>query len=130
MRRRPFRSARRAGLLAAVAMLAALPVQGADEAATGEDLERLARTLGAVHYLRVLCNPGEGQVWRDRMLTLLSAGPLVHDRREALIAAFNAGYGAQASAHPRCTPAAANLGNTYARQGAGQARRLAARLGN
>lgn len=95
-----------------------------------DGLTRLAGTLGAVHYLRTLCKPNEGQVWRDKMLTLLSTGKLGQSQRDQLINAFNAGYSRQQSGHKNCTAAAANLGNTYARQGAQQARQLANRAGS
>ncbi len=95
-----------------------------------DGLSRLAGTLGAVHYLRTLCKPAEGQLWRNKMLDLLSSSDIGPSSRNALIGAFNAGYSRQQSAHKRCTAAAANLGNTYARQGAQQARQLAQRLAN
>lgn len=94
-----------------------------------DGLSRLAGTLGAVHYLRTLCRPSEGQQWRNKMLDILSSNDIDQSSRNALVGAFNAGYSRQQSAHSRCTAAAANLGNTYARQGAQQARQLAGRLG-
>lgn len=94
-----------------------------------DGLARLAGTLGAVHYLRTLCRPAEGQQWRNKMLDILSSNDIDQSARNALIGAFNSGYSRQQSAHSRCTAAAANLGNTYARQGAQQARQLAGRLG-
>jgi uncharacterized protein (TIGR02301 family) len=94
-----------------------------------DGLSRLAGTLGAVHYLRTLCRPSEGQQWRNKMLDILSSNDIDQSSRNALIGAFNAGYSRQQTAHSRCTAAAANLGNTYARQGAQQARQLAGRLG-
>jgi len=93
-------------------------------------LSRLAGTLGAVHYLRTLCRPAEGQLWRNKMLELLASGEMDQPTRNALIGSFNAGYSRQQAAHKTCTTAAANLGNTYARQGAQQARDLARRLGS
>lgn len=93
-----------------------------------EGLKRLAGTLGAVHYLRVLCKPSEGQVWRLKMLDMLAASDLSQSGKDALIGSFNAAYSRQQRAHPTCTQAAANLGNTYARQGAQEAKRLAGRL--
>ncbi|WP_422362687.1 TIGR02301 family protein [Pyruvatibacter mobilis] len=114
-------------LAAALLMLAPAPAKADPVMEAG--LERLAGTLGAVHYLRTLCRPNEGQVWRDRMVTLLGRGDLKQAARDRMVAAFNAGYSRQQSAHKRCTPAAANLGNTYAREGAAEANRLADRIG-
>ena len=35
-------------------------------------LLRLAEVLGSVHYLRTLCQTGEGNVWRDAMTDLIA----------------------------------------------------------
>jgi len=122
----------RKSLVVSLAMLAALGFNSHASAdpIVDDGLSRLAGTLGAVHYLRTLCRPAEGQLWRNKMLDLLSSGDIGQSSRNALIGAFNAGYSRQQSAHKRCTAAAANLGNTYARQGAQQARQLAQRLPN
>src|SRR5262245_20674239 len=37
------------------------------------DLQRLAEILGALHYLRALCNANEGQKWRNEMQALVYA---------------------------------------------------------
>ncbi|MGD1933518.1 MAG: TIGR02301 family protein [Candidatus Phaeomarinobacter sp.] len=112
-------------------MAATVPASaGHADPALDAGLSRLAGTLGAVHYLRTLCKPNEGQLWRNKMLDLLSSGDIDQSERNALIGAFNAGYARQQTAHSRCTPAAANLGNTYVRQGAQQARQLAQQLSN
>lgn len=117
-----------------IALSLMMTVAAADPARANPILEdglsRLAGTLGAVHYLRTLCRPNEGQQWRNKMLDILSSNDIDQASRSALIGAFNAGYSRQQSAHSRCTAAAANLGNTYARQGAQQARQLAGRLGS
>ena len=113
-----------------LAILAMQPPAARADPIVADGLTRLAGTLGAVHYLRTLCRPDEGQMWRDKMLDLLAAGDLTRQRRDKLIAAFNAGYSRQQTAHQSCTPAAANLGNTYAQQGAADARALARRLGS
>lgn len=125
-------SIHRKSLIVSLAMLVAIAVASQSNAnpIVDDGLSRLAGTLGAVHYLRTLCKPSEGQLWRNKMLDLLSSGDIGQSNRNALIAAFNAGYSRQQSAHTRCTAAAANLGNTYARQGAQQARQLARRLAN
>jgi len=122
----------RKSLIVSLALLAALLFHSQSSAnpIVDDGLSRLAGTLGAVHYLRTLCKPSEGQLWRNKMLDLLSSGDIGQSSRNSLIGAFNAGYSRQQSAHTRCTAAAANLGNTYARQGAQQARQLAQRLAN
>ncbi len=113
--------------LAMVIALPSVPVRADPIVADG--LTRLAGTLGAVHYLRTLCQPGTGQQWRDKMLEMLSTGDLNQKRKDKLISAFNTGYSRQQTAHSACTQAAATLGNTYAQQGAADARAIARRLG-
>ncbi len=112
---------------AAAALLAAMLANPPARAEIEDGLVTFARTLGAVHYLRGLCRPGESQTWRNRMLTLLSKGNFETAEREKLVAAFNAGYSKQQAVHRACTEEAADLGNAIAAQGAQQARLLAAK---
>lgn len=107
---------------------ACAPARAAD-AVLVEELAAVARTLGAVHYLHRLCGEAQSQRWRTRTMDLLAAAPPAPQIRDRLIAAFNAGYAEQQRTHRRCTPAAANLANTFARKGAGQAQSLLGRLG-
>ncbi len=37
------------------------------------DLQRLAEILGALHYLRGICNANEGTKWRNEMQALIDA---------------------------------------------------------
>jgi uncharacterized protein (TIGR02301 family) len=37
------------------------------------DLQRLSEILGALHYLRSVCGPNEGQKWRNEMQALIDA---------------------------------------------------------
>lgn len=98
------------------------------DAQIAQALMSLARILGALHHLRPLCAPGEGQMWRDRMLALLDAGPIAARHRDRLIMAFNAAHADSQRAHRRCTRAAANLGNTHVRDGTRAAQALARHL--
>jgi uncharacterized protein (TIGR02301 family) len=37
------------------------------------DLERLSEILGALHFLRGVCNSGEGEKWRSEAKALIDA---------------------------------------------------------
>src|SRR5689334_18957693 len=56
-------------ILAAPALAQDAPEQPA--APYDADLQRLAEILGALQYLRTICNAKEGQKWRDQMQALI-----------------------------------------------------------
>ena len=69
-------------------------------------LFRLAEILGAVHYLRELCDAKEGQQWRDQMKGLLTAEGGTAVRRARLTRSFNNGYRSYSRTYVNCTPSA------------------------
>ncbi len=69
-----------------------------------EKLLRLAEVLGAIHYLRALCNSGEGQGWRDRMTALIEAEGASAARRAMLTQSFNRGFRTYSRNYRTCTP--------------------------
>ena len=69
-------------------------------------LERLAQLLGTLAFLRNLCPPRDGDVWRGKMEDLLDAEGAVLTRRERLAGAFNRGFDSYRVAYRQCTPAA------------------------
>jgi uncharacterized protein (TIGR02301 family) len=71
-----------------------------------EKLFRLAEILGAVHYLRELCNANEGPLWRDRMKELMDAEGSSALRRARLTRSFNQGYRSYSRTYITCTPSA------------------------
>lgn len=71
-----------------------------------EKLLRLAEILGAVHYLRALCNSGEGQGWRERMTALIEAEGTSAARRALLTQSFNRGFRTYSRSYRSCTPTA------------------------
>lgn len=100
------------GRVVAVA-LAALVVATGPAAANQPDnkpyddrLLRLSEILGAVHYLRELCNAGDGQLWRDRMTELVNAEGSSALRRAKLTRSFNQGYRSYSRTYVTCTPTA------------------------
>ena len=86
---------KRAFLVALIAgALLVPPARAAEEAAPFDgQLMRLSEILGGLHYLRGLCNPNEGQKWRNQMQALLDAeAPAGSPRRAHMMASFNRGY--------------------------------------
>ncbi len=91
---------------------------------------RLAEILGSLHYLRDLCEAGEGQRWREQMEALIEAEEPTPQRRAALIARFNRGFRGYKEIYRECTPAAAEAANRYLRQGVRLAAEIPGRYGN
>jgi len=94
------------------------------------DLERLAEILGALHYLRAVCNSNEGQRWRDQMQALIDAEASGGERRRKIVASFNRGYRGFQQTYRTCTPAADLAIRRYLDEGAKIARDITARYGN
>jgi uncharacterized protein (TIGR02301 family) len=92
-------------------------------------LLRLSEILGAVHYLRKLCDSGEGNLWRDQMQALIDSENPDVDRRARLIDRFNRGYQGFRSVYRSCTPAATTAIDRYMQEGAKIARDITARYG-
>ena len=56
------------------------------------DLQRLSEILGALHFLRGICNSNEGQKWRNEAQALIDAEAPTGDRHDEMVASFNRGY--------------------------------------
>ncbi len=69
-------------------------------------LMRLAEILGAVHYLRELCNGTDGQRWRSAVDDLVRSEGTTALRRATIAKRFNLGYRSYRRAYRRCTPSA------------------------
>ncbi len=91
-------------------------------------IERLAEVLGALHYLRTLCVPGEAETWRREMAGLIDAEQPTPERRDRLVGAFNRGLGAFRETYRTCTPAARVAGDRYRAEGIAIARDIAGRF--
>jgi uncharacterized protein (TIGR02301 family) len=125
-----------AAVLLAGLFAAAISTALAQDAATPGDqpgydpqLLRLSEILGAVHYLRKLCDSGEGNLWRDQMQALIDSENPDADRRARLIDRFNRGYQGFRSVYRTCTPAATTAIDRYMEEGAKIAREITARYG-
>jgi uncharacterized protein (TIGR02301 family) len=94
------------------------------------DLQRLSEISGALHYLRAICGPNEGQKWRNEMQALIDAETPSGDRRARVIASFNRGYRGFQQTYRTCTPAADFAIRRYLNEGAKIAREITARYAN
>jgi uncharacterized protein (TIGR02301 family) len=94
------------------------------------DLQRLSEILGALHFLRGICNSNEGQKWRAEAQTLIEAEAPTGDRHDAMVASFNRGYRGFQQSYRTCTPAADVVVHRYLDEGAKIARDITARYAN
>jgi uncharacterized protein (TIGR02301 family) len=92
-------------------------------------LLRLSEILGAVQYLRRLCDSDEGSLWRDQMLGILDAEAPSPIRRARIVDRFNRGFDTFRSVYRTCTPAAITAIDRYMEEGARIARDITARYG-
>jgi uncharacterized protein (TIGR02301 family) len=118
-----------AALLCAAPPSAGHAAQEAAPALEGE-LQRLAEILGALHYLRGICGPGDGQKWRNDMQALIDAEAQSGDRRVKMVASFNRGYRGFQQTYRSCTPAADLAIRRYLDEGARISREITARYTN
>ena len=106
--------------------------QIAEEPAPYDDkLARLSEILGAVHYLRNLCNQDGEPEWRQAMQALIDEETASEPKRRArMVAAYNRGFRSFASVYTRCTASAVAAEGLYRNEGATLAVEIAARYGN
>ena len=95
-----------------------------------ESLSRLSEIMGALHYLRGLCTPAEGNRWRGEMQALLDAEGTNPERKSRMVASFNRGYGNFQQTYRTCTPAAELAVKRYLDEGVKLARDVTARYSN
>jgi len=94
------------------------------------DLQRLSEILGALHFLRGICNSNEGQKWRNEAQVLIDAEAPSGTRHEQMVAGFNRGYRGFQQTYRSCTPAADIVIRSYLEEGAKIARDITARYAN
>ena len=94
------------------------------------DLERLSEILGALHFLRGVCNSGEGEKWRSEAKALIDAEAPSGNRREQMVASFNRGYSGFEQTYRICTPAADIVIRRYMEEGAKIAHDITAHYAN
>jgi uncharacterized protein (TIGR02301 family) len=80
-------------------------------------LMQLSQILGALHYVRKLCAPSDGDFWRDRMMEMIRLEKPSVAEREQLIQQFNVGYDDATSRFPTCTADARSFASDTAKQG-------------
>nr|WP_232365463.1 TIGR02301 family protein [Ciceribacter naphthalenivorans] len=96
-----------------------------------DKLARLSEILGAVHYLRNLCNTDGEPGWREAMQALIDTETASEPKRRArMVAAYNRGYRSFASVYTTCTASAVAAEGLYRNEGATLAVEIAARYGN
>lgn len=100
-------------LLLATTVMAA-PASHSVAAATGDEraydgrLMRLSEILGAIHYLRELCDGKDGQRWRVAVEQLVKTEGTTALRRAKIARRFNLGYRSYRRTYRKCTPSAKN----------------------
>ena len=89
-------------------------------------LLRLSELMGALTWLRDLCDARDGELWRARMAGIIDADATTPSRREKLAGAFNKGFRDYQITYRTCTPNAAIIITRYLDEGS----RLAHEIGN
>jgi len=119
------------GLLA-LAVVSANPMRAAEapRAPFEGDLLRLSEILGALHYLRDVCDAGDGDRWRKEMQSLIEAEAQDDERKNRMTISFNRGYRVFQQTYRVCTPAAELTIRRYLAEGSKIAREITARYSN
>ncbi|MTH96181.1 TIGR02301 family protein [Roseibium sp. RKSG952] len=71
-----------------------------------QQLMRLSEVMGALHFLRPLCDFEDAPTWRQNMEALLLAETGDENRRRKFIERFNQGYRGFSAVYRVCTPTA------------------------
>ncbi len=82
-----------------------------------KNLMRLSEILGAIHYLRELCQAGDKQLWREQMQSLMKAEGSSAIRRARLTRSFNQGYRSYQRTYNVCTPSARTTIERFFKEG-------------
>lgn len=94
-----------------------------------QQLHRLSEILGAIHYLRRLCDSDEGSLWRDQMQALIDTELPSPIRRARIIDRFNRGFETFRAVYRTCTPAATLAIDRYMEEGVKISRYITVRYG-
>jgi uncharacterized protein (TIGR02301 family) len=95
-------------LLAASATSTASAAPSGDQRPYDARLMRLSEILGAVHYLRELCEHKDGMRWRNSINELVKTEGTTALRRATIARRFNLGYRSYRRTYRNCTPSAKN----------------------
>ena len=93
-------------------------------------LVRLSELLGALAFLRDLCNEKDGEDWRGKMSALVDAEAPNGPRREKYVAAFNRGFRSYELTYRVCTPNARTATARYLDEAAKISHDVAYRFGS
>jgi uncharacterized protein (TIGR02301 family) len=93
------------------------------------ELLRLAEILGALAFLRSLCQAPDAGEYPRRMQALVEAEGTTPGRRDRLVGAYNRGFRGFATTYRLCTDSAAEAIARYLREGEALSRNLAGRFG-
>ncbi|WP_417685262.1 TIGR02301 family protein [Roseibium sp.] len=94
-----------------------------------ESLMRLSEVLGALHFLRPLCDHADIPSWRDQMATFLDAETVDENRRRRFIERFNQGHRGFSSVYRTCTASARLAMEQYVSEGQTLIRDVTSRYG-
>ncbi|HVG52315.1 MAG TPA: TIGR02301 family protein [Xanthobacteraceae bacterium] len=98
--------------------------------ALDDSLSRLSEILGALHYLRGICDAGEGNRWRNEMQALIDTEGTTPERKARMTAGFNRGFRGFQQTYRTCTNAAGTATRRYLEEGAKLSREVTARYSN
>lgn len=117
---------------AAVVLMLVVPAGRAQIATSALDdsLARLSEILGALHYLRGVCDAGEGNRWRNEMQALIETEGTTPERKARMTAGFNRGFRGFQQTYRTCTPAAGTATRRYLEEGSKLSREVTARYSN
>jgi uncharacterized protein (TIGR02301 family) len=121
-------------LLVIAALALSLTAQSAPAqvatSALEDSLARLSEIMGALHYLRGICDSGEGNRWRNEMQALIDAEGTTPERKARMVSGFNRGFRGFQQTYRTCTPAAGTATRRYLDEGAKLSREVTARYSN
>jgi uncharacterized protein (TIGR02301 family) len=92
-------------------------------------LLRLAELMGALTYLRDLCQDGDGARYRDALARLIASDPRPQDAKDQLAGAFNRGFDGYRLSYRACTDNARAAMAAYLDETARLAKEVAGRYG-
>jgi len=93
------------------------------------DLMRMSEIIGALAFLRGLCEAPDAADWPARMKALIESEGVTPARRDRLAGAYNRGYRGYALTYRVCTPAAHEAAARYVAEGDRLSHALAGRFG-
>ncbi len=92
-------------------------------------LMRLSEIMGALAYLRELCDARDGAAWQARMNALLEAEGSSETRRERLAGAFNRGFRGYQVTYRTCTENAQTAMERFLAEGGRLSHEITAKFG-